>query len=152
MKIDKWALHHQVPVVESFEIFRAAFQSSNSLMYSEDYDNALRELWNIPCTVYSKLIHANMQRWLPADFYFHFSSMSAVWFFSLHLKQPALSDIDMLCNRYMLPLKRGIIRPEPNVISVSAYLTGVTPSDEKLLKNIFIGCRVECNEISSDLD
>ena len=120
MKIDKWALHYQVPIVENFEIFRLAFQDANALMYSEEYDSTLAELWSIPCLVYSRLAGANMQRWLPADFYFHFSSMSAVWFFSLHLKQPALSDIDMLCNRYMLPLKRGPVRPEPNTIGVAA--------------------------------
>lgn len=151
MKIDKWALHYQVPIVENFNVFRNVFASTNSLIYSTEYDATLARLWDIPCQVYSRLTQANMQRWLPADFYFHFSAMSAVWFFSLHLKQCALSDIDMLCNRYMMPIKRGPVRIDPSAINVSVYLTGVSPSDEALLKKLFPGQRVEGNEIIFDL-
>jgi len=147
MKLSKWCLYYQPPAVEDFESFRETFAEANGLIYGPDLDGPLRDMWDTVCVTHSKIRKANMTRWLPADVYFHLSAMSTVWFFSLHLRQPLLSYLDMRCSRYTLPLKRGRIRNTPQAISVMLYMTGVVPSDEDLLRILFPGAEVSGNEV-----
>jgi hypothetical protein len=152
MKLSKWSLYYQSPVVENLESFRETFAEANNLIYGPDFDDSLKELWEAVCAAHSKIKQANMSRWLPADVYFHMSALSTVWFFSLHLRQPILSDLDMRCMRYTLPVKRGRVKNQPQSMSAILYLTGVLPSDEDLLKRLFIGADISGNEVIIYLD
>lgn len=152
MKLSKWSLYYQPLAIENFEHFRQEFQDSNQLFYTPQHDYTLRALWETACGVFDKISAANMQRWLPADIYFHMSAFSSVWFFSLHIKQPPLSVLDMRCIRYSTPLPRGRIQYDPNPISVIMYLSGVQPSDVDLVRALFPLAEVDGNELTVYLD
>ena len=147
VKLTKWALYNETPAESGFEGFRGIFAEANRLIYTHDLDPALAGLWGIAVSTYDTIIAANMDRWLPADIYFHVAAFSTVWFFSIHMRQPALCDIDMQCTRFALPLTRGKIRQEPHAISVVFYLTGVLPADADLLRSLFPGAEVVGNEL-----
>lgn len=147
VKLAKWALYNENPAESGFEGFRDIFAGSNRLIYARDMDSALASLWSIAAEVCDGIVAANMDRWLPADIYFHLAAFSTVWFFSLHMRQPALSDLDMKCARFALPLTRGKIRQEPHAISVVFYLTGVLPNDVDLLRSLFPRAEVVGNEL-----
>lgn len=147
MKLNKWSLYNEAPALEAFEAFREAFAESNKLIYTPSVDSALYDLWSTVVFVYGKIASVNMERWLPADMYFHLSAASIVWFFSVHMRQPGLGAIDMKCSRYGLPLNRGRVRADPHAISVMFYLTGVLSTDEEMLRNLFPDADVSCNEV-----
>ena len=147
VKLAKWALYNENPAEGGFEGFRDIFAISNRLIYTRDMDPSLANLWRIAAEVCDSIAAANMDRWLPADIYFHIAAFSTVWFFSLHMRQPTLSDLDMQCSRFALPLTRGKIRQEPHAISVVFYLTGVLPTDTDLLRSLFPRAEVVGNEL-----
>jgi hypothetical protein len=147
VKLAKWALYNENPAESGFECFRDTFADSNRLIYSRDMDPALANLWRIATDVCDSITAANMDRWLPANIYFHFAAFSTVWFFSIHMRQLALCDLDMQCTRFALPLTRGKIRQEPHAISVVFYLTGVLPADADLLRSLFPRAEVVGNEL-----
>ena len=147
MKLTKWALYNENPAESGFEGFRGIFAESNRLIYTREMDSALIDLWRIAVNACDTIIAVNMERWLPADIYFHVAAFSTVWFFSVHMRQPTLCDVDMQCTRFALPLTRGKIRREPHAISVVFYLTGVLPADTDLLRSLFPGAEVIGNEL-----
>jgi hypothetical protein len=147
VKLAKWALYNETPAENGFEGFRDMFAESNKLIYTRDMDRALADLWSIVTHAHGTIIAANMDRWLPADMYFHVAAFSTVWFFSLHVRQTGLCDVDMHCTRFALPLVRGKVRQEPHAISVIFYLTGVLPVDADILRNLFPDAEVEGNEL-----
>lgn len=147
VKLNKWSLYNETPAEGGFEGFRDIFAESNRLIYTREMDPALFELWGIAVHACKTIVAANMERWLPADIYFHVAVFSTVWFFSLHMRQSSLCDVDMHCTRFALPLTRGKIRQEPHAISVLLYLTGVLPTDVDLLRSLFPGAEVAGNEL-----
>lgn len=152
MKLSKWSLYNQPIALNNFESFRQEFIDANQLFYTQQHDSALLALWETLCTALDAINAANMQRWLPVDIYFHMSAFCSVWFFSLHVKQPILSMLDMRCVRCSIPLARGRVRNEPNPINVILYLSGVQPSDEDLLRNLFPSAEIDGNEVTIYLD
>jgi hypothetical protein len=148
VKLTKWALYNQTPKESGFEGFREIFAESNGLIYTRDMDATLSDLWGTATSTHETIAAANMERWWPADIYFHFAAFSTVWFFSLHMRQSSLCDVDMHCTRFSLPLARGKIRQEAHAISVVFYLTGVLPADVDLMRTLFPGAEVEGNELT----
>jgi hypothetical protein len=152
MKLSKWSLYYQPLALDNFDSFRQEFRDSNQLFYTPQYDNALLAMWTAACEAMDKIQTANMQRWLPADIYFNMSAFSSVWFFSLHIKQPLLSMLDMRCIRCSVPTIRGRVRNEPTPISVALYLSGVQPSDVTLLRHLLPTAQIDGNEVTIYVD
>lgn len=147
VKLTKWSLYNETPARSGFEGFREIFAEVNRLIYARDLDPTLSDLWTIVASTYDVIMAANMGRWLPADIYLHFAAFSTVWLFSIHMRQPALYDVDMQCTRFDLPLTRGKIRQEPHAISAVFYLTGVLPTDVDQLRSLFPGAQAVGNEL-----
>jgi hypothetical protein len=152
MKLSKWSLYYQPLALDNFEHFRQEFKDSNQLFYTQQHDAALLALWSAACEAFDRIASANMQRWLPADIYFNMSAFSSAWFFSLHIKQPLLSMLDMRCVRCSVPSPRGRLRNEPAPISVALYLSATQPSDAELLRALFPSAEIDGNELTILVD